>query len=85
YEEEEEKRQEIESKRQYLLDRSKEKRLKDVEMMAKIRSSPDLGYDVEIEPMVANTIDIPKTPPLLTKQALERKKRQRKEVEMQVG
>jgi hypothetical protein len=34
---EEEKRQEYESKRQYLLNRSKEKRAKDEETMAKIK------------------------------------------------
>jgi len=37
YEQEEDKRQEFESKRQYLLNRSKEKRAKDAEMMAKIQ------------------------------------------------
>ena len=37
YEDEEEKRQDVESKRQYLLNRSKEKRAKDAEMMAKIK------------------------------------------------
>jgi hypothetical protein len=37
YEDEEEKKQDIESKRQYLLNRSKEKRVKDAEMMAKIK------------------------------------------------
>jgi hypothetical protein len=37
YEDEEDKRQDIESKRQYLLNRSKEKRAKDAEMMAKIK------------------------------------------------
>ncbi|CAF4469922.1 unnamed protein product, partial [Rotaria magnacalcarata] len=37
YEDEEEKRQDVESKRQYLLNRSKEKRVKDAEMMAKIK------------------------------------------------
>jgi len=37
YEEEEEKKQEFESKRQYLLNRSKEKRAKDAEMTAKIK------------------------------------------------
>ncbi|CAF4828677.1 unnamed protein product, partial [Rotaria magnacalcarata] len=37
YEDEEEKRQDVESKRQYLLNRSKEKRVKDTEMMAKIK------------------------------------------------
>ena len=38
-EDEEEKRQDVESKRQYLLNRSKEKRAKDAEMMAKIKYS----------------------------------------------
>lgn len=37
YEEEEDKRQDVESKRQYLLNRSKEKRVKDAEMMMKIK------------------------------------------------
>jgi hypothetical protein len=37
YEEEEEKRQEFDSKRKYLLNRSKEKRAKDAEMMTKIK------------------------------------------------
>jgi len=37
YEEEEEKRQDVESKRQYLLNRSKEKRAKDAEMMARFK------------------------------------------------
>jgi hypothetical protein len=37
YEEEDDKRQEFESKRQYLLNRSKEKRAKDAEMMSKIK------------------------------------------------
>ncbi|CAF3645652.1 unnamed protein product [Rotaria sordida] len=68
YEEEEEKRQDLESKRQYLLNRSKEKRTKDADMMAKIK---------------ANVVMIVKTPPLLSKQALERKRRIKKEIEMQ--
>ncbi|CAF3610857.1 unnamed protein product [Rotaria socialis] len=68
YEDEEEKRQDLESKRQYLLNRSKEKRVKDAEMMAKLK---------------ANVVLIPKTPPLLSKQAIEKKRRLKKEVEMQ--
>ncbi|CAF1557067.1 unnamed protein product, partial [Rotaria magnacalcarata] len=84
YEDEEEKRQDVESKRQYLLNRSKEKRVKDTEMMAKIKlQQQDLGYELEIEPMPANVVLIPKTPPLLSKQAIEKKRRLKKEVEMQ--
>ena len=37
YEEEEDKRQDVEAKRQYLLNRSKEKRAKDADMMSKIK------------------------------------------------
>ncbi|CAM2702452.1 unnamed protein product [Rotaria socialis] len=84
YEDEEEKRQDLESKRQYLLNRSKEKRVKDAEMMAKLKlQQQDLGYELEIEPMPANVVLIPKTPPLLSKQAIEKKRRLKKEVEMQ--
>ncbi|CAF2636731.1 unnamed protein product [Rotaria sp. Silwood2] len=84
YEDDEEKRQDLESKRQYLLNRSKEKRAKDAEMMTKIKSQQqDLGYELEIEPMPASVVMIPKTPPLLSKQALEKKRRLKKEVEMQ--
>ncbi|CAF1170591.1 unnamed protein product [Rotaria sp. Silwood1] len=67
-EDEEDKRQDLESKRQYLLNRSKEKRAKDAEMMAKIKAS---------------VVMITKTPPLLSKQALEKKRRLKKEGEMQ--
>ncbi|CAF4651988.1 unnamed protein product [Rotaria sp. Silwood1] len=83
-EDEEDKRQDLESKRQYLLNRSKEKRAKDAEMMAKIKSQQqDLGYELEIEPMSASVVMITKTPPLLSKQALEKKRRLKKEGEMQ--
>jgi hypothetical protein len=37
YEEDEDKRQDFESKRQYLLNRSKEKRAKDADMMTKLK------------------------------------------------
>ncbi|CAF4000149.1 unnamed protein product [Adineta steineri] len=84
YEDDEGKRQELESKRQYLLNRSKEKRAKDAELEARIKSKQqDLGYELEIEPMPASVVMIPKTPPLFTKQALEKKRKLKKEVESQ--